>query len=138
MCKRFLGWMRNAAKAMQVDAAVARTLKGAVFEIRQGYKSKDSKRQNADIASAAAAYTQAYLPCVAVLSTQVDLDVLARYREHKWIVLTGAVGMSDSLSSTYDFMQEVAGYDLAGFFRRNQEILKSETTSILRQLLEPV
>ena len=137
MRKRFHEWMRNAAKAVQVDAAVSRTLKGAVFEIRQGYKSKDSKRQNADIASAAAAYTQAYLPCAAVLSTQVDLDVLARYREHKWTVLTGAVGMSDSLSSTYDFMQEVAGYDLAGFFRRNQKTLKSETTSILRQLLEP-
>ena len=51
-------------------------------------------------------------------------------------VLTGAVGMFDPLSSTYDFMREVAGYDLAGFFRRNQEILRSETTSILRRLLE--
>ena len=100
-------------------------------------KARISKRQNADIASAAAAYTQAYLPCAAVLSTQVDLDVLARYREHKWTVLTGVVGMNDSLSSTYDFMQEVAGYDLAGFFHRNQEILKSETISVLRQLLEP-
>lgn len=109
----------------------------AMSEIRQGYKRKDSKRQNADLANAAAAYTQAYLPCVAVLSMQADLDVLARYREHKWTVLTGAVGMSDPLSSTYDFMREVAGYDLAGFFRRNQEILRSETTSILRRLLEP-
>ena len=135
--KRFRAWMRNAAKAAQIDAAVSKTLKGAVFEVRQGYKSKDSKRQNADLSNAAAAYTQAYLPCAAVLSMQADLDVLARYREHKWTVLTGAVGMSDPLSSTYDFMREVAGYDLAGFFRRNQEILKSETTSILRRLLEP-
>ena len=39
--KRFHGRMRNAAKAVQVDAVVSRTLKGAVFEIRQGYKSKD-------------------------------------------------------------------------------------------------
>lgn len=48
------------------------TLKGAVFEVRQGYKSKDAKRQNADIANAAAAYTQAYLPCVVMLSSQID------------------------------------------------------------------
>lgn len=121
----------------RVDAAVSKTLKGVVFEVRQGYKSKDSKRQNADIASAATAYTQAYLPCAAILSTQIDLDVLARYREHKWSVLTGTVGMSDPLSSTYDFMEEVVGYDLADFFRRNQETLKSEMDAILRRLLEP-
>ena len=135
--KRFQEWMRNAAKAVQIDAAVSKTLKGVVFEVRQGYKSKDSKRQNADIASAATAYTQAYLPCAAILSTQIDLDVLARYREHKWSVLTGTVGMSDPLSSTYDFMKEVVGYDLADFFRRNQETLKSEMDAILRRLLEP-
>ena len=135
---RFRKWMRNAAQSMQVDPAVSKTLKGVVFEVRQGYKSKDSKRQNADIASAATAYTQAYLPCAAVLSTQIDLDILARYRERKWSVLTGAVGMSDPLCSTYDFMQEVVGYDLAGFFRRNRETLKSETNAILRRLLEPV
>jgi len=44
---------------------------------------KDSKRQNADIANAAAAYTKGYLPCVIVLSEQIDSDVLIRYRVEK-------------------------------------------------------
>jgi len=35
---------------------------GVVFECRQGYKSKDSKRQNADIANASNAYKYQYLP----------------------------------------------------------------------------
>ncbi|GIV90278.1 MAG: hypothetical protein KatS3mg055_2796 [Chloroflexus sp.] len=60
-------WMRMSAKEIGVDDAVFSTLKGVVFEVRQGYKSKDSKRQNADIANAATAYTSAYLPCVAIL-----------------------------------------------------------------------
>ncbi len=47
--RRVKTWLRNACTGLGVDDAVARSLKGAVFEIRQGYKSKDAKRQNADI-----------------------------------------------------------------------------------------
>lgn len=60
-----------------------------------------------------------------------------RYRAQKWSILTGVIGVSDPLASTYDFLQEVVGYDLAGFFSRNQDALKSEIDSILGKLLEP-
>ena len=135
--RRFHQWMKDSASLVNVDSSVSATLKGTVFEIRQGYKSKDSKRQNADIANAANAYAQAYLPCALILSTQIDSDVQLRYRAQKWSILTGVIGASDPLSSTYDFLQEVVGYDLAGFFSRNQDTLKSEIDSILGKLLVP-
>ena len=46
-----------------------------MFEVRPGYKSKDSKRQNADVSNAANAYTHQYLPVVVLLSTQIDYVV---------------------------------------------------------------
>ena len=95
-------------------------LTGTVFEVRQGYKSKDSKRQNADIANAVTAYTKAYLPCAVILSGQIDGDILSRYRLEKWAVVTGLVGANDPLSSTYDFMRDVIGYDLAASFQVQQ------------------
>ena len=52
---RFHGWMNDSAKMLDVDRKVFQSLTGTVFEIRQGYKSKDSKRQNADITNAARA-----------------------------------------------------------------------------------
>ncbi len=67
--KVLLQWLEKAATQLNIAPEIAKVLKGAVFEVRQGYKSKDSKRQNADIANAAAAYSQGYLPVVVVLST---------------------------------------------------------------------
>lgn len=37
-------------------------IRGAVFEVRQGYKSKDSKRQNGDLDNATVAFAYSYLP----------------------------------------------------------------------------
>ncbi|MYG40475.1 MAG: hypothetical protein F4201_06650 [Nitrospira sp. SB0677_bin_15] len=135
--RRFRQWMKDSARLIQVDSDVFSTLKSAVFEVRQGCKSKDSKRQNADIANAATAYTKAYLPCAVILSTQIDSDILLRYRAEKWAVITGVIGTSEPLLSTYDFLKDVVGYDLAAFFSRNQEALKKEVDSVLRRLLEP-
>ena len=135
--ERFHNWMKESALLVQVDSDVFSTLKGTVFEVRQGYKSKDSKRQNADIANAATAYTKAYLPCAIILSTQIDSDILLRYRAQKWSILTGVIGASDPLSSTYDFLKEIIGYDLAEFFNRNRGIIRNEIGSILEKLLEP-
>lgn len=110
---------------------------GTIFEIRQGYKSKDSKRQNADIANAATAYTKAYFPCAVILSAQIDSDILLRYRAEKWAVVTGIEGANDPLISTYDFMRDVVGYDLAAFFKRNSKTLRSEIDTVLKALLAP-
>ncbi len=134
---RFHEWMARQADVVGVDKRVFDTLTGTVFEVRQGYKSKDSKRQNADIANAATAYTKAYLPCAVILSAQIDGDILLRYRAEKWAIVTGIVGANDPLTSTYDFMKEVVGYDLAAFFQRNSKQLKIELDKVLVALLAP-
>jgi hypothetical protein len=135
--KRFRSWMKRYADSIEVDARVFDGLKGTVFEVRQGYKSKDSKRQNADIANAATAYTKGYLPCAVILSAQIDGDILLRYRAGKWAVVTGILGSHDPLSSTYDFMRDVIGYDLAAFFKRNSQQFRTEIDAILKALLAP-
>jgi hypothetical protein len=129
--------MREAARRLDIDAAVAKTLQGIVFEIRQGYKSKDSKRQNADIANAATAYTRALLPCVGILSLQIDEDIARRYRSEKWTLLTGLTGNASPHESFYSFCRDVVGYDLAGFFQRISPALKKEVEAVLSALLTP-
>ena len=135
--ERFHGWMRESAKMLDVDDKVFESLTGAVFEVRQGYKSKDSKRQNADIANAVTAYTKGYFPCAVILSGQIDGDILMRYRAEKWSVMTGVVGAKNPVISTYDFMRDVVGYDLAAFFERNSSALREEIDTILKSLLAP-
>lgn len=105
-----------------------------MFEVRQGYKSKDSKRQQADLANASAAYAATYLPVLLLLSTQIDDDVVERYHHARWLILRGTTSGS-VIDSTYTFCREVLGYDLAGFFERNSGQLKAETEAVLRALL---
>ena len=135
--ERIRDWMRRSSQTVGVEPGVFHSLTGTVFEVRQGYKSKDSKRQNADIANASSAYVKSYLPCVVVLSNQIDEDILRRYRAARWVVVTGTRGSDDPLTSTYDFMREIVGYDLAGFFERNAGILQTEVAHVLQRLLDP-
>lgn len=111
-------------------------LKGAVFEVRQGYKSADSKRQNADLANAAQALGHGYLPVLAIMSTQINQVVRARYLTGNWSVLMGTLGLDDPLVSTFDFLADVVGYDLAAYFERNTGELRLGVEDVLRQLLE--
>jgi len=133
---RIRDWTLVAAESLGVSSAVATSLVGVVFEVRQGYKSKDSKRQNADISNAITAYTKGYLPCVLILSNQIDFDIVKRYRENKWAILTGIIGSEDIHTSTYDFIRLTIGYDLAGFFQRNSRSIKNELNIVLERLLE--
>ena len=133
--ERFHAWMQESASRAGVDPKIFAALAGTIFEVRQGYKSKDSKRQNADIANAASAYTMAQLPCAVILSTQIDNDILARYRLERWAILTGVEGIHDPLTSTYDFMRNIVGYDLAAFFQRNSRNLRTEIDAVLQALL---
>lgn len=133
--KRVNEWIREAAYTLDVDQSIVNNLQGVVFEVRQGYKSKDSKRQNADIANAAKAYIKSYLPSVVVLSTQIDEDIAIRYRNEKWFLLVGSVGNNKPLYSTYDFMETVVGYDLSGFFMRHKAIFSKEIDVVLKTLL---
>ena len=130
---RVEGWLGAVAAQIRLPADRLANLKGIVFETRQGYKSKDSKRQNADIANAAKAYAHSYVPTLVVFSTQIDADVAHRYRENLWVLLTGTLEGSAS-SSAYVFCREVIGYDLAEFFARSSPRIKTEVESVLRVL----
>lgn len=132
--QRVRKWMDTACKEIGLPARTRQALRGSVFEVRQGYKSKDSKRQNADIANASNAYAHQYLPVVLLLSSQIDSDVAERYQRASWVLLRG-VTKGTSLDSTYVFCEEVIGYNLAAFFQRNSVVLKEQIETVLRKLL---
>jgi len=134
--KRVKRWMEDGLRKVLVDPAAANApKKGVVFEVRQGYKSKDSKRQNADIANAAHAYVEGYMPVVVLLSTQIDGDIVIRYTQARWLLLTGTQAGSP-VASTYAFCRDILGYDLAGFFERNCARFKAELEIVLTALLK--
>lgn len=110
-------------------------LKGAVFEVREGYKSADSKRQNGDLDNLSQALKKGYLMTMILMSLQINETVRHRYQEGGLLVLIGDSESDDPCESTYAFLKQVAGYDLAAFFERNTEAIKAETTSILEHLL---
>lgn len=110
-------------------------LKGAVFEVRQGYKSADSKRQNADLSNAAQAISHGFLPVLTIMSTQINHVVHTRYMTGNWAVLLGSLN-GGPLGSTYVFVRDVVGYDLQAFFERNAHELRSAVETILSKLLE--
>ncbi|MGO8096684.1 hypothetical protein [Rhizobium leguminosarum] len=113
-----------------------RQIRGAVFEVRQGYKSADSKRQNADLAFGIRARDEGYLPIIMVVSNQVSNVVAGRYRDAQLLVLTGTLSDDDRVS-TFAFFEAVLGYSLPDFFRRNTSILREEMALILEGLLSP-
>lgn len=127
-------WIDEAAKKVLVPQKNRSKIRGVVFEARQGYKSKDSGRQNKDIMNAASAYQELYIPVILLFSNQIDGDVVERYIQAKWLFLTGSVRGS-TVESTYAFCRDVVGYDLAAFFERNSPRLKAEMEQILQALL---
>ena len=106
-----------------------------MLEVRQGYKSADSKRQAADLRYGTRAYNDEYLPLIAIVSTQVSDPVCRRYRNAQILVLLGKTAADDD--STFAFFRDVVGYDLAGFFARNSGALRAEFEAILQKLLSP-
>lgn len=107
---------------------------GIVFEIRQGYKSKDSKRQNADIDNATVAWANGYMPVFAIFSSQIDFDLVLRYQNNRCGILTGIYNDDPNLS-LFAFCKDVLGYDLAGFFERNTSTLRECVESVISSLL---
>jgi hypothetical protein len=127
-------WLAKVASQIRLPDDTLKNIKGIVFETRQGYKSKDSKRQNADIANASKAYANLYVPALVLFSTQIDGDVAQRYRENLWVLLTGTLSGSNT-ASAYTFCREIIGYDLADFFTRYSPRIKSEVENVLKTLL---
>ena len=111
-------------------------LQGAVFEIRQGYKSQDSKRAKGDIVNGSHALNSAYQMFVMVMSMQIPNAVRSRYERSNICVMTGNLQDDGPLTSTYAFFRQVVGYDLAGFFERNSQVFRDQTHAILTSILE--
>ncbi len=128
--QKLMDWIQKTCNTFGIASA----MRGVIFEVRQGYKSKDSKRQQADIQTASNAYAQDYLPVLLLLSSQIDENVATRYRSALWIILKGSVAGTPQ-ESTYAFCREVLGYDLAEFFHRHSESLRNEIRDIIRYLL---
>jgi hypothetical protein len=127
-------WMTAAAREARGGTRAATNLARAVFEVRQGYKSADSKRQNADIGNAASAYAHSYLPVVFLFSSQIDTAIEERYARAQWTILRGSL-QGDSVTSSYVFSTQVLAYDLAGFFSRNSQTIRTQVEGIIEELL---
>lgn len=127
-------WMMQIADSLELAAPIRRAITGVVFEVRQGYKSKDSKRQNADIANAANAYANGYIPCLMVMSAQIDDDIVARYNVAKWAILQGYIDTA-AMTSTFAFFEQVIGFDFVQFMNVNQEYFKEKIQYVLEQLM---
>ncbi|HGN1344106.1 TPA: hypothetical protein ACKRMM_005947 [Pseudomonas aeruginosa] len=113
---------------------VEKPKKGIVFEVRQGYKSKDSKRQNADIDNATVAWANNYLPIFAIFSAQIDKDIFMRYINNRCGILCGIDDGNDCIS-LFSFIKNILGFDIADFFISNSKEMKEEMNIILSKLL---
>lgn len=134
--KTLEAWIASAQDRLLLDRSARRGVRGVVFEVRQGYKSMDSKRQNADISNASSAYAHHYVPALVLMSGQIDQVLVQRYSQSFWLLLKGTRSGSP-LDSTYSFCRDVLGYDLAEFFQRNSKRFKHEFESVLSTLLKP-
>jgi len=127
-------WLKQASAHLGLKGKNTANMHGAVFEVRQGYKSNDAKRQNADVSNASSAYAYRLLPVMLLLSVQIPDNLAERYTRARWLILRGTVSGS-MIDSTYVFCRDVLGYDLAGFFRRNSVFIKKETLAVFEELL---
>lgn len=128
--KNVVNWTKEYCKIIKAELPK----NGIVFEVRQGYKSKDSKRQNGDIDNIAVAWSQGYLPVFAIFSGQIDHDLVLRYKNSRGGVIVGNLSGS-SFESLFVFFKEVLGYDLSDFFKRNTIMIKKEMHTTLEVLL---
>ncbi len=133
---RVASWLENCGRFLDMQPDRIHQLRGAVFEARQGYKSADAKRQNADLRFGLNAAAENYLPIVAIISTQASRPVIRRYRNAKMLVLTGVLS-EDETACTYAFFRNVVGFDLEGFFEANTGKLRERCVKILDALLRP-
>ena len=134
--ENFSAWLHRGLKSVTVGGRPAEPVVGCVMEVRQGYKSADSKRQNADIRFGMSAYQARLLPVFVVMSGQVSEPVIKRYRSNGMLVLTGLPSPSDT-ENTFAFFKSIVGYDLAGFFERNKSEIQGEITAVVKALLTP-
>jgi hypothetical protein len=128
--ERFNAWVPGAREAIGASFAP----RGMVCEVRQGYKSQDSKRASADASNAASILVASYAPVLVLMSKQISGPALRLFKVHKWIILQGDLS-DDPLTSTYAFSKHVMGFDLAEFLQRLSPRLRAETERVFAALL---
>lgn len=125
-------WLKTASTIMKVNGLI----NGVVFEVREGYKSADSKRQNGDIDNKDNIEQMGgYLSSMALISSQINETVRKRYQNNGVLLLSGELSSNDAHKSIYAFMDQVVGYDWKGFFDRNSPIIRTETQKTFDVLL---
>ena len=134
--KRVREWLDRCGRKLGLPDERVKQIRGAVFEARQGYKSADAKRQNADLRFGRNADAQNYLAVISIISTQASHTVIRRYKNAKMLVLTGTKTGND-VDSTYEFFRNVVGFELDKFFERNSPVMRKRCINILKQLLAP-
>lgn len=133
---QILNWLTQVSNKLTLNPENSAKLTGAVFEVRQGYKSADSKRQNADLRNAVRAFNENYLPVVMVLSNQINNTVKRRYTNSYILILSGQMN-NDPTECTYAFFKDVVGFDLANFFQENKQLIQAEIKDVLKSLVKP-
>jgi len=134
---RVSDWLSRCGESLGLNEERIGQLKGAVFEVRQGYKSEDSKRSNADLAFTMNAAAENYLPVFCIISTQVSRAILRRYRNSRTLVMIGTLPSNDDTASTYAFFRDVIGFELDAFFQRNADKMRIRCQRVLEALLTP-
>jgi hypothetical protein len=73
-------------------------------------------------------------PVFAIFSSQIDADIVLRYRNNRSGILIGSHSTNPTVS-LYAFTEQVIGYDLAGFFQRNSAEIKYQIHDVIQILL---
>lgn len=133
---RVADWLKRCGTYLALPADRIAQLRGAVFEARQGYKSADAKRQNADLRFGLNASAENYLPVLSIISTQASRPVIRRYKNAKMLVMTGILSEDDTIS-TYAFFRKIVGFELDEFFKRNRDAMRKRCRKVLKALLTP-
>lgn len=129
--ERFKEWLPRARSLLGAKISP----RGAVFEVRQGYKSQDAKRATGDVDNAGRIALQSCLPVLVVFSTQLPTQIARRYVANGWLLLRGS-RTTNEFESTYAFAERVMGFELAAFFEASAPKLRRETERVFASLLE--
>ena len=77
-----------------------------------------------------------YVFIMAILSTQISSTLLRRYRNANMLVLVGN-NNGNPMIDTFAFIEQIVGYSVPSFFKRNSDLIRGEVETILKELLSP-
>lgn len=97
----------------------ANKLKGISYEIRQCYKSNDSKRRTADIDMADLLLANKQLPVMLIFCSSSSPSIITDYRRlSKWIILEG--------NEAFDYVAKLTGFNFKTYLHDKCKLHKKE------------